>query len=369
MPRTTSSLPQNKMSLSDAGSDADRSASSFHSAQSNDENGSSLSLQNNEQDDAFRDVENPSPDDEDSLQHSHECCEGRVANGIIKATQAMLWTPLAVLWIILVVISGAIFFFFMVGAIPLDTREQEEKWLNYSIQVLNVLFTYAAIANEPKRLQQFIRLVRIRGTVGIDWQGNTSSKIFDYIPYCHRMFIVVNLNLNCIFQYINQTFRIIYFTPELANQHVLEVNLFFALSFLCAIIAPIHQYRCEQRVRKHGRAPPGQELDPLQKFMGRVDFSYRELGVESYQYAINQLKKRMVADSWKRRKENEKDDTKTERTTTNMAESQTSLTPCSEVDLGSDEVGDESERNYESQTDNGDESRAGVEVSYNSSLV
>ena len=135
------------------------------------------------------------------------------------------------------------------------------------------------------------------------------------------MFIIVNLNLNCIFQYINQTFRIIYFTPQKAAEHVLEVNLFFALSFLCAIIAPIHQYRMEQRVRREGRAPPGQELDPIQKFMGRVDWSYRDLAIESYQFAMYELKKRMASEREEEMKKN-KDDSKTDRT---APESYTSL--------------------------------------------
>lgn len=279
-------------------------------------------------------------DDDDNYQHA-QCCEGRVANVIIKATQAMLCTPLAIIWIILVIISGAIFFFFMVEAIPLDSESKEEKWLNYSIQVLNVLFTYAAVANEPKRARQFIRLLRVRGSVGIDYQGKTSNEIFDYVPYGHRMFIVVNLNLNCIFQYINQTFRIIYFTPELAAQHVWETNVFFALSFLCAIVAPIHQYRMEQRVRKQGRAPPGQELDPIQRFMGRADYSYRDLGIESYEYAVELLKRRMSLEQRKDSKDkddsNNKDDSKTDRTA--VADSQFSL-QCSQVELGTSEQQD-----------------------------
>ena len=126
-----------------------------------------------------KDVIVDTDDDDDDKQ---QCCEGRVANAIIRVTQGMLWTPLAVLWILLVIVSGAIFFFFMVG-LDLNDDEKEEKWLNYSIQVLNVLFTYAAIANEPKRLRDFIRLWRVRGTVGVDWRGKTSTKIFDYVPY------------------------------------------------------------------------------------------------------------------------------------------------------------------------------------------
>jgi len=279
-------------------------------------------------------LSSPLQHDNTSAVASHkQCCEGRVANVIIQVTQAMMWTPLAILWIILVIISGAIFFFFMVGAVPLGHEEKEEKWLNYSIQVLNVLFTYAAVANEPKRLRDFIRLRRMKGTVGLDWLGNTSTEIFDYVPYYHRMFVVVNLNLNCIFQYINQAFRIVYFTPELAADHVLEVNLFFALSFLCAFVAPIHQYRMEQGVRKEGRAPPGQELDPIQKFVGRADWSYRELGIKGYQFAMNLLKKRMASDDAEKTN-TEKDDAQTDRTA--VADSQMSLA-CSQAEPGTRE--------------------------------
>lgn len=324
-------------------------SSSFHSSHSNAENGEG------EEHVASFDVENPSSlvddesqsgDDDDDDESRQYCCEGRIANGIIRITQAMLWTPLAVTWIILVIVTGAIFFFFMINVRPLHNDYQAEQWLNYSIQALNVLFTYAAIANEPKRFQQFVRLVRLRGTVGVDWRGKISNKIFDYIPWWHRFWIVVNLNLNCIFQYVNQTFRIIYFTPELANEHVLEVNLFFALSFICAIIAPLHQMWCERRVRKQGRAPPGQELDPIQKFMGRVDFTYREVAVESYQYAVNQLKRRMSMERKNEamqhdnddedKKKNESGKPRTERT---MATSSTSIR-YSEVDFGNGVNGD-----------------------------
>jgi hypothetical protein len=105
------------------------------------------------------------------------------------------------------------------------------------------------------------------------------------------------------------------------------VNLFFALSFLCAFIAPIHKYRMEQRLRKEGQAPPGEELSPLQKFMGRVDFSYHELGKESYEYALGELRKRLNSDRVKKKQ----DDSKTERTAA-AGESQRSFNENNPVD-------------------------------------
>lgn len=271
----------------------------------------------------------------DDASHVHNdrharCCEGKLADGLIQVTQSMLCTPLAVLWIILVIVTGAIFFFFLCG-LQLHDDKKEQQWLNYSIQALNLLFTYAAIANEPKRARDFIRLWRMKGRQdGINYEGNVSTEIYDYIPYQHRMFIVINLNLNCIFQYINQTFRAIYWTFEESEQHVLEVNLFFALSFVCALIAPVHQYRMEQRLRKEGKAPPGEELSPIQKFMQRTDFTYRELGVESYDYAMRQLQTSL---KWKaQKKQPEKDEAKTDRTAA-AGESQLSLYANSAVDL------------------------------------
>jgi hypothetical protein len=291
------------------------------------------------------------------------CCEGKFANGIIQVTQSMLCTPLAVLWIILVIVTGAIFFFFLCG-LELHDARKEEKWLNYSIQALNVLFTYAAIANEPKRARDFIRLWRMRGQDdGMNLEGNVSTEIHDYIPYRHRMFIIINLNLNCIFQYINQTFRAIYWTFEEAQQHVWEVNLFFALSFLCAIIAPIYQYIQEQHVRKEGKAPPGEELSPLQKFMQRTDFSYREVGIESYDYAIRQLNKRLKGQT-QMKQEQKKDAKKTDRTAA-AGESQLSLYSNSAVDF---EANDGTSSNDVLSTLDCDETRANCEVAIGESL-
>jgi hypothetical protein len=130
---------------------------------------------------------------------------------IVNASQAMLITPLLIIWILLVVIFGAALFFLALGCGP-DEYEKHEEYLNFSIQGLNVLFTYAAIANESIRLWALIRLLRVFERVGVTHEGNVSEDIFDHVPWIHRFnfIVILTVNLNCIFQYINQGFRIQY---------------------------------------------------------------------------------------------------------------------------------------------------------------
>ena len=227
------------------------------------------------------------------MNRDKSCCEGRLATLIINVTQILMWTPLFIIWMILVVITGALFFFLLIGAIALRSDEKEQEWLNISIQGLNILFTYAAIANEPIRLRALIRQSRMKGTVGVDYEGNASDKIFDYVHWKDRTAIIIILNLNCIFQFVNQAIRCVYYNAERANdglKEILLVNFFFFLSFFCAGWAPVYQWRAEQQVRKEGRAPPGEELDPLQRFVGKEHYTYKELWHACWSYAKEKFK-------------------------------------------------------------------------------
>jgi hypothetical protein len=175
---------------------------------------------------------------EDDSISTTPCCEGRLASGIVTSSQALLSTPLLVLWMLLVTNFGAAFFFLIIEATQLE-HPKDQEYLNISIQGLNVMFTYAAIANQPVRLRAMIRLLRLIGTVGVAHDATVSTQIWDYIPWWHRFSICSILNLNCIFQFINQGFRIQYYSWQLVtHSHLAELwtNLFFVLSFvpLCA---------------------------------------------------------------------------------------------------------------------------------------
>ena len=212
-------------------------------------------------------------------EEKRDCCEGNFWDNVVSFTQGMLAPPIGIVWMVLVVIVGAAFFFLLIGAVPLRPQSEKEKWLNLSIHGLNILFTYAAIANFPGRFRTLLRLMRIKGTVGINYDRLPSLLIFDHIPWSDRFNIVIILILNCVFQFINQLFRIKYYSFELSNQGIaiLWVNLFFVSSFVCAIWAPIYQWREEQKIRREGRAPPGEELDPLQRFTGKEEYTLRDL--------------------------------------------------------------------------------------------
>jgi Protein of unknown function (DUF2985) len=206
-------------------------------------------------------------------------CEGPGWDWLIDFTQGMLAPPIGIVWFVIMVFVGAAFFFLLIGVVPLSPQSEKEKWLNISIQALNVVFTYAAIANFPFRCRKLIRLYRVYDTVEITYEGLPSTEILDYVAWIDRRNIWVILILNCVFQFINQLFRIKYHTFELSNNGiaVLWVNLFFVGSFACAMWAPAYQWRAEQRVRREGRAPPGEELDPLQKFAGKEDYTIGDL--------------------------------------------------------------------------------------------
>ena len=59
--------------------------------------------------------------------------------------------------------------------------------------------------------------------------------------------IIIIFNLNCVFQFINQSFRIKYNTFELSNEGIA------ILSFACGAIGPLYKWKVEQRVRREGK--------------------------------------------------------------------------------------------------------------------
>lgn len=182
-------------------------------------------------------------------------CYERIRDRILKNQEKFCWKPLILLWMVLVVVDGAFFFFVMVGAHNITPEETAKQALNWGIQGLNLLFTTSAIFTMPWRWANAVHLTGCSGrvnTVGHDLYGASTTDIWFHIPLGHRAGIVLFMLLNCIAQYINQIFRIIYFDHVKADgwPGVLLVNLFFGLSFLCGIIAGIYQGQMEGRLRK-----------------------------------------------------------------------------------------------------------------------
>lgn len=162
--------------------------------------------------------------------------------------------PLIAIWMLLVVVDGAFFFFVMVGAHNITPEEKAKEALNWSIQGLNWLFSISAIYTMPWRWANLVHLTCTSRSnkVGLDFYGNPTTQVWFHIPFCHRWIILLLLLSNCVAQYINQIIRLIYFDHLAAEAWpgVLLVNLFFALSFLAGIGAGMYQGWAEKKVRK-----------------------------------------------------------------------------------------------------------------------
>jgi len=155
--------------------------------------------------------------------------------------------------------------------------------MNILIQIINGLFTFAAVLNLPvrvSRLRSFygksdieVECVERRQTTQFcpsgdpsftkqsteDWEKE-SQYIFDRLDWSTRHLILQSLLWNSLFQIINQVFRCIYNSYELSEKlpGKIYVNLFFPLAILSGVIAAMTQAIAENRFReKHslGKKP------------------------------------------------------------------------------------------------------------------
>jgi len=160
------------------------------------------------------------------------------------------WTRSTLLWALLVVVTGATFFFMLVGWTTIQSVALKHKVYNVSIQLLTVEFTYLCAVLLPERCVLFAGLVRYRGA-GVDAFGAPTEAIFHHLPYGQKMILVLFGICNSLAQLVNQYTRIVYFSWSAANTWpgVLWTNLFFALSFLAGTAMGIAQGSWEGRVR------------------------------------------------------------------------------------------------------------------------
>jgi len=193
-------------------------------------------------------------------------------DALLKLLDSTFFRYLGILVLILVIIDGAFFFFLLVGwqAMCNDpTRtdcDPRDWWYNWSIQVLNVLFTYMAVVSMPWRCINAIHLSggacpRRSFEIGHDLYGRPTELIWFHIPRLHKALITAQLLGNCIAQFINQGTRIYY--PDFDSQNKapgsIWTNVFFGLSFFLAftgVCCILHQ---EGKLRKEfpGRFGPG----------------------------------------------------------------------------------------------------------------
>eukprot|EP00567_Pseudictyota_dubia_P005660 CAMPEP_0197444846 /NCGR_PEP_ID=MMETSP1175-20131217/10206_1 /TAXON_ID=1003142 /ORGANISM="Triceratium dubium, Strain CCMP147" /LENGTH=480 /DNA_ID=CAMNT_0042975699 /DNA_START=47 /DNA_END=1486 /DNA_ORIENTATION=+ len=169
--------------------------------------------------------------------------------------------------IFLVIVDGAFFFFLMIGAhgmcTPKTDCEPRNWWLNWSIQVLNGLFTYTAILTLAPRLSDAIHLASSRRSseIGRDYYGRETNKVWYYIPTKRRACITALLMGNCLTQYANQICRIKFYSFDLSNSWpgVLWVNLWFVLAFSLAGVGALWQIYEEHKLHINApeKFPPG----------------------------------------------------------------------------------------------------------------
>jgi hypothetical protein len=137
------------------------------------------------------------------------------------------------------------------------TGEPRNVIYDIAVQFLNVLFTYMATFALPWRVTNFIHVFGWGRPYrdnhdGKDLYGRDSRDVWFHIPLMHRRTISVILLLNCVFQYINQLTRIIFWSYAKQNRFPgnLWTNIFFVLSMLCAGIGAAHLIVIEGRVRR-----------------------------------------------------------------------------------------------------------------------
>lgn len=186
----------------------------------------------------------------------------------------------------LIIIDGALFFFLAIGAHDMCTPRfncnPRNWWYNFSIQFLNVLFTYLATISLPWRLSNAAHLYNSSSSmrkynrsneVGLDLYGQPTEKIWYHIPQWKRRSIVFFLILNSLTQYANQATRFIFYSFELQNVFPghLWTNIFFVMSMVCAALGGFMQLHAELKLRKvHPDKFPPALFETLGEYLAKV---------------------------------------------------------------------------------------------------
>ena len=158
---------------------------------------------------------------------------------------------IGILVLVSVVLDGAFFFFLMVGWHNMCSEpsrlncDPRNYWLNWSLQVLNILFTYMSIQRMVWTTAQFLHIAgfscpRRSNAIGCNLYGIPDDPdIWYYIPIRRRLWIVILIVVNCVSQFLNQATRIIYLDYSSSNTMPGQfwVNVFFVASMASNLIA------------------------------------------------------------------------------------------------------------------------------------
>jgi len=197
-------------------------------------------------------------------------CVENFRDHVLRILDNAFFQRLGILVLVAVIVDGAVFFFFLMGwqnlCRPRTDCNPRNDIYNVSVQILNVLFTYMAMVSLPWRWTNFVHATgwhcpRRRNEPGFDLYGMPTMDIWFHLSPKHRIVILVFLILTCLFQFVNQSQRIVYYSYELQSEYpgTLWVNLFFASSFLCAFTgATLLVYFSHLKRKEHpGKFGPG----------------------------------------------------------------------------------------------------------------
>eukprot|EP00899_Mesostigma_viride_P015488 jgi/Mesvir1/23940/Mv10713-RA.2 len=146
-------------------------------------------------------------------------------------------------WIIAVACTGALLFMTMVGM--LDGRfdkKKKDRVSEITSQILNGLFTFAALVNQPARLAFLVKLIRYRPR-DVALLRAAFTKDGGYRPNERKHFavVIIFLNLNCWFQY---PMAILHWVYDQDDRSALGVAVCLTLSFLSAVFAALYNMYC-----------------------------------------------------------------------------------------------------------------------------
>jgi Protein of unknown function (DUF2985) len=203
----------------------------------------------------------------------------RKRDALLRFLDTPFVQALGVLVLLLVIVDGALFFFFLMGWQTLCHEpsrtdcEPRNGIYNASIQVLTGLFTIMTVISLPWRWTQashafgVLQFPKRRNDVGHDMYGVPSHDVWYHIPLGHRRGIVTLLLLNCFTQYLNQAARIVFnsYEDQSTFPGTLFVNVFFAASFICAFAGGVYMAIISERVRR--RHPERFGPGPIQIFL------------------------------------------------------------------------------------------------------
>ncbi|KAI8806042.1 hypothetical protein BJ742DRAFT_870779 [Cladochytrium replicatum] len=193
----------------------------------------------------------------------------------------LTWKNVAIgVSMLIIVGSGAFLFMILVKWIQFPTKEQNDAWIEYNSQILNAMFTLSALLAHPSRAYHFMNALYLLWPSMSPQKGNgekiaqrveSVEKAFPYVVVRPRglpppastakdpenlstsavsfFWIIVILNLNCIFQYPLAACMWAWASNYPARPGAV-VYTFLVLSFSCAMIALVWLVLIERRVKR-----------------------------------------------------------------------------------------------------------------------